>query len=126
MLAETVIRWRKSREHRRAAKLTRQELETEKLAKFRRLVRHAVERSPYYRRIVAERGINLESCTPEQFPVLTKSLLMRHFDEIATVPGVTKGAIAEFLTRLMLALFQNISATVQSTLLLATVWLLKS
>ena len=99
MLAETVIRWRKSREHRRAAKLTRQELETEKLAKFRRLVRHAVERSPYYRRIVVERGINLESCTPEQFPVLTKSLLMRHFDEIATVPGVTKGAIAEFLTR---------------------------
>jgi phenylacetate-coenzyme A ligase PaaK-like adenylate-forming protein len=31
--------------------------------------------------------------------VLTKSLLMQHFDEIATAPGVTKSAIAEFLTR---------------------------
>ena len=36
---------------------------------------------------------------PQDFPVLTKSLLMQHFDEIVTAPGVTKAAIAEFLTR---------------------------
>ncbi len=99
MLAEAVVRWRTAREHRRSAKLTRAELEAGKLAKFRRLVRHAEQRSPYYRRIVAERGIDVTSCTPNDFPVLTKSLLMQHFDEIVTAPGVTKGAIAEFLTR---------------------------
>ena len=95
MLAEAVVRWRTAREHRRSAKLTRAELEAGKLAKFRRLVRHAQQRSPYYRRIIAERGIDLASCKPNDFPVLTKSLLMQHFDEIVTAPGVTKGAIAE-------------------------------
>ena len=99
MLAEAVIRWRKAREYRRASRLTRAELEIEKLVKFRRLVRHAQERSPYYRRIIADRGIDVASCTPGEFPVLTKALLMQHFDEIAAAPGVTKRAIAEFLTR---------------------------
>jgi len=99
MLAEAIIRWRKTRDLRRVAQLTRAQLEAEKLAEFRRLVRHAHAHSPYYRRIIAERGIDAASCTPLDFPVLTKSLLMRHFDEIVTAPGVTKSAIAEFLTR---------------------------
>jgi phenylacetate-CoA ligase len=99
MLAETFVRWRTAREHRRTAKLTRAELEAEKLAKFRRFVRYVEPRSPYYRRIIAERRIDVGTCTPSDFPVLTKSLLMQHFDEIATAPGVTKSAITEFLTR---------------------------
>ena len=99
MLAETFVRWRKAREHRRAARLTRAELEAAKLAKFRQLVRW-VERalgllSPHHRR-ARHRGCELHA---RRFPVLTKSLLMQHFDEIATAPGVTKSAIAEFLTR---------------------------
>lgn len=99
MLAETFVRWRIAREQRRNAKLTRAELDAAKLDKFRRLVRYIEPRSAYYRRIIAERRINLDTCTPSDFPVLTKSLLMKHFDEIATAPGVTKSAIAEFLTR---------------------------
>ena len=99
MLAEAMIRWRKGREHRRAAGMTRAELEAVKLGKFRQLVRHARDHSPYYRRIIAERGIDVAICTPADFPVLTKTLLMQHFDEIVTVPGITKSAIAEFLTR---------------------------
>ena len=99
MLAETFVRWRIAREQRRNAKLTRAELDAAKLTKFRRLVRYIEPRSAYYRRIIAERRIDLDTCTPSDFPVLTKSLLMKHFDEIATAPGVTKSAIAEFLTR---------------------------
>ena len=91
--------FRKAREVRRTAKLTRAELEASQLVKFRRLARHVKERSPYYRRIIAERGIDVARCEPKDFPVLTKSLLMRNFDEIVTVPGITKQAIAEFLTR---------------------------
>jgi phenylacetate-CoA ligase len=98
MLAEAIIRWRKGRELGRIAHLTRAELEAEKLGKFRRIVQYAQQRSPYYRRIIAERGIDVAACTPGEFPVLTKSLLMQHFDEIATAPGVTKSAIANFLT----------------------------
>jgi phenylacetate-coenzyme A ligase PaaK-like adenylate-forming protein len=99
MLGETLVRLRTAREQRRTAKLTRAELEAKKLDKFRRFVRYVEPRSPYYRRIIAERGIDLATCTPNDFPVLTKSLLMKHFDEIATARGVTKSAIAEFLTR---------------------------
>jgi phenylacetate-CoA ligase len=99
VFAGLLTAFRKAREVRRAATLTRAELEANQLAKFRRLVRHANDRSPYYRGIIAERGIDIARCEPKDFPVLTKSLLMRHFDEIVTVPGVTKQAIAEFLTR---------------------------
>lgn len=99
MLAEATIRRRKTRSLRRVAQLTRAQLEAEKLAESRRLVRHAHAHSPYYGRIIAERGIDIASCTPLDFPALTKTLLMRHFDEIVTAPGVTKSAIAEFLTR---------------------------
>jgi phenylacetate-CoA ligase len=99
VFAGLLTAFRKAREVRRAASLSRAELEASQLVKFRELVRHANARSPYYRRIVAERGIDVPRCVPGDFPVLTKSLLMRHFDEIVTVPGVTKQTIAEFLTR---------------------------
>jgi len=99
MLGEIISRFAQAREIRRARKLSRADFEAWKLEKFRRLVRHANERSPYYRRIIAERNIDVASCQPSDFPVLTKSLLMQNFDEISTAPGVTKQAIADFLTR---------------------------
>jgi phenylacetate-CoA ligase len=99
VFAGLLTAFRKAREVRRAATLTRAELEANQIAKFRRLVHHVNKRSPYYRKIIAERGIDVARCEPRDFPVLTKSLLMRHFDEIVTVPGITKQTIAEFLTR---------------------------
>ena len=99
MLGEIVGRIAQAREIRRALKLSRADFEAWKLGKFRRLARHARERSPYYRRIIDERKIEVDRCVPGDFPVLTKSLLMQHFDEISTTPGVTKQAIADFLTR---------------------------
>ncbi len=99
MLSELMVTIGKALEVRRARKLGRAEFEALKLDKFRRLVRHVRECSPYYRRIIAERNIDVDRCQPSDFPLLTKSLLMQHFDEISTVPGVTKQAVAEFLTR---------------------------
>jgi len=99
MLGEIIGRIAQAREIKRALTLSRPDFEAWKLEKFRRLVRHASERSPYYRRIIAERKIDVERCVPSDFPVLTKTLLMQNFDEISTAPGVTKQAIADFLTR---------------------------
>src|SRR5437762_397366 len=99
MLSELLATIGKARAVRRERKLSRPEFEVVKLEKFRRLVRHVNERSPYYRRIIAERKIDVDRCSPSDFPLLTKSLLMQSFDEIATAPGVTKQAIADFLTR---------------------------
>jgi phenylacetate-coenzyme A ligase PaaK-like adenylate-forming protein len=99
MLGGIISRIAQAREIRRALTLSRADFEAWKLEKFRHLVRHVRERSPYYRRIIAERHIDVDRCSPSDFPVLTKSLLMQNFDEISTARGVTKQAIADFLTR---------------------------
>jgi len=86
-------------ERRRNARLTRPEFEAARLERFRALVRHANTHSPYYAEIIAERGIDIATCTPADFPELTKSILMANFDRIVTDPRATKQAIADFLTR---------------------------
>jgi phenylacetate-CoA ligase len=70
-----------------------------RLEKFRALVKHANTKSPYYRQLIADRGIDPQTCVPKDFPVLTKSLLMANFDAIVTNPKITKQIIADFLTR---------------------------
>jgi phenylacetate-CoA ligase len=99
MLGGIVRRIAQAREIRRALTLSRADFEAWKLEKFRHLARYVRERSPYYRRIIDERKIDVDRCVPGDFPVLTKSLLMENFDEISTARGVTKQAIADFLTR---------------------------
>jgi phenylacetate-coenzyme A ligase PaaK-like adenylate-forming protein len=86
-------------ELRRYESFTRAEHEAEKLAKFRRLVAHAAARAPYYANIVRERGIDVASCAPTDFPVLTKSLLMENFDRIVTDRRITKRGVSDFLAR---------------------------
>src|SRR5277367_3455715 len=77
----------------------RAELEARKHRKFQLLVRHANANSPYYANLIRERGIDLETCRPSDFPVLTKTLLMANFDDIVTDRRITKKVVAEFLTR---------------------------
>ncbi len=74
-------------------------LEVLRLRKFRRLASFVKERSPYYARLIRENDIDPRNCVPEDFPVLTKRMLMEHFDEIVTAPGISKEGIAGFLSR---------------------------
>jgi phenylacetate-CoA ligase len=67
MLLELMVTMRKAREVRRARKLGRKEFEALKLDKFRRLVRHVRKRSAYYRRIIAERNIDVDRCQRATF-----------------------------------------------------------
>jgi phenylacetate-coenzyme A ligase PaaK-like adenylate-forming protein len=78
---------------------TRSDIEAAQKIKFRALARHTEACSPYYARIIRERGIDLNTCVPGDFPVLTKSLLMANFDDIVTDRRITKQVIAEFLSR---------------------------
>lgn len=93
------LRLQKVREYKHSATLTRAEFETKRLRKFRDFVRFAQQHSPYYASLMRERGIEPDTATPEQFPVLTKSALMANFDAIVTDKRITKAAIADFLTR---------------------------
>src|SRR5688572_15620928 len=99
MLSEILIGVLKARERRRTARMSRAEFEAFKLNKFRRLAKHVAARSPYYARLIRDRGIDVHTCHPSEFPVLTKSILMERFDEIVTVSDVTKRGVAGFLSR---------------------------
>jgi phenylacetate-coenzyme A ligase PaaK-like adenylate-forming protein len=79
--------------------MSRAEFEAHKLTKFRKLVRHANERSPYYAQLIKERGISIGNCVPADFPVITKSTVMQNFDRMVTNRRITKAVVAEFLTR---------------------------
>jgi len=89
----------KLREYRRNAHLTGVEFDAMKRDKFRRLVRYVNERSPYYKQLIQERRIDVDRCTPADFPPLTKSALMSHFDGIVTDRRITKAGVADFLSR---------------------------
>lgn len=87
--------WKHSRNLRR----TRAEIVAAQEQKFRKLVRFINDRSPFYRDIIAERGIDLEHCRPQDFPVIGKNDVIENFDRIATDPRVTRSRIAEFLSQ---------------------------
>jgi len=99
MFAELGTLLVKRREYRRNMSLSPERFLAMKLKKFRRLVRHAQARSPYYAELIRQRNIDVDSCVPAAFPPLTKSTLMEEFDRIVTDPRVRKKEIVEFLSR---------------------------
>ncbi len=86
-------------DHRQNLRLTRSQLEAQQLKKFRRLVTFAGQQSPYYRRIMQERGINPLTCAPAEFPMLTKEDVIEHFDDIVTNRRIKRRHIEDFLAR---------------------------
>lgn len=84
-------------EHLRNERRSRAEIEQLQVTKFRRLVTHAYQHSPYYREIISKYGIDLEGCRPSDFPTLTKSDLMENFDRIVTDRRVTLVAVERFI-----------------------------
>lgn len=84
-------------EHTRNARRSRAQIEALQEKKFRRLVAHVNERSPYYRDLISSRGIDVATCVPTDFPPLTKTLLMENFDRIVTDPRINLKSVEQFL-----------------------------
>jgi len=85
--------WRRSR------RLSREAFEQERLVRFREFAKYVQRKSPWYRRIMNERGIDPRTCHPGQFPVLTKKEVIDHFDEIVTEGDVNRRDLETFLHR---------------------------
>jgi len=83
----------------RKSQVTRAQLEAKQTRKFRRLVYFVRARSPYYRSVIDEHGIDPDTCSPADFPVLTKNEVIEHFDRIVTDPRITRDRVKEFLSR---------------------------
>ena len=96
---DILIALRKLHELRSNARLSRSDFEAHKLRKFRTLVAHAYQHSPFYRQLIDDRRIDIANCSVSDFPVLTKTILMQNFDQLVTDRKITKQAVAEFLTR---------------------------
>lgn len=65
--------------------------------RLRALLRHAVERSPFYRE--KYRGIDVERCSIADLPTVTKAELMANFDRVVTDPAVRRADLEAFLDR---------------------------
>lgn len=89
--------WDRSRNLRRS----RAEIQASHQKKFRKLVAFAKERSPFYRAIIAERGIDPEHCSIEDFPVLAKKEVIDNFDQIVTDSRISRARIADFFVALL-------------------------
>ena len=99
MLEEAGVIIGKLMTSRSSRSLTQEEFQDRQLGKFRRFVRHAVTHSEYYADLTRERAINIDTCTPADFPLMTKSILMGNFDRVVTDKRITKKAISDFLER---------------------------
>src|SRR5574341_1224151 len=89
MLLKTLRAIRQLRQH---EGWTRPQLEAHQAQALRRLRDYAYAHSPFYQRF--HRGL-FDRPLPE-LPVLTKAMLMEHFDELATDRSIRLGAVREF------------------------------
>src|SRR5215204_2347684 len=84
------------RQLRRRDRWTRRQLEEHQTRSLRLLREHACARSPFYRRFHE----GLTDRPLQGLPVLTKALVMEHFDELVTEPSVRLADVEALLTAL--------------------------
>lgn len=87
---------RASQDLRRSQNMSRPDMLRLQERRWRKLARLAHARSPFYRRHLA--GLNLDRCAFEELPVLTKSMLVEHWDEIVTDPRIRKAELKKHLS----------------------------
>ena len=83
--------------HLKSRRLSSEDVREKNLQKFRKLVAFIKERSPWYKRIIAQHRIDSYRCLPDDFPVLTKRDVIENFDEIVTDRTITKKSISDFI-----------------------------
>lgn len=84
---------RASKDIRRSQKMSREDLLLLQEQRWRRLARLAREKSPFYRNQF--KGLDLERCAFEELPVLTKAMLVEHWDEIVTDPRLRQAELTK-------------------------------
>jgi len=85
--------------NRRNIFLTKNDIKKLQQKKFMQLVHYVEQYSPYYKEIIKKNHIDIANCKPEDFPVLTKAELLKHFDQIVTDRKITREKIEKFLEK---------------------------
>lgn len=84
--------------HLQSGRMTREQLEAAQLKKFRKLVTWAQGHSPYYNSLIREHKIDPQTCLPTDFPVMTKSDVVKNFNDLVTDRTLTQERVTEFLS----------------------------
>ena len=85
------------RAYKKALSQDRETFEAERLRRFRKFAKFAIESSRYYAEIASSRRINPSKCFPADFPVLTRDVLQKRYDDILTPADLCHQQIADFL-----------------------------
>jgi phenylacetate-CoA ligase len=76
-------------------------LAAERQRRLRELLAYAADRSPFWRERLAGRDLaNFTEADLPSLPILTKSEMMREFDRLVTVPGLTRARVTQHLDQL--------------------------
>jgi phenylacetate-CoA ligase len=78
-------------------KMSKVELRELQLNKFRKLVKYCYDNSEFYHDIIINNSINIETCIPEDFPILNKKIVNENFDKIVTDKKIRRKDIEDFL-----------------------------
>lgn len=65
--------------------------------RWRQLVHHVFENSPFYRRVMKENNLSPTTAKPIDFPVLTKAIIQEHFNDIVTDPKITLESVHSYV-----------------------------
>ncbi len=79
------------------SKLSKAQMQQLQLSKFRNLVKYCYHNSNYYKNIIIKNSIDINNCTPLDFPIMDKKTVLENFDSIVTDPIITKNEVEAFL-----------------------------
>lgn len=69
--------------------------------RFRKLLRHAMQKSKFYRTYYRQHGIDekdVDTVAPEDLPVIDKQMMMKNYDDLVCDPALKKDALERFIT----------------------------
>jgi phenylacetate-CoA ligase len=69
--------------------------------RFRKLLRHTMQKSKFYRSYYQQHGINeqdIDKVTPEDLPVIDKQMMMANYDDLVCDPSLKKDALERFVS----------------------------
>ena len=85
--------------YKKVSKMNRKQMLTIQEEKWRKLVHFVFTKSPYYSKIMKNNKLDPSSVRPEDFPVLTKQLVLENFDYIVTDSNIKLKSVHEFVQR---------------------------
>jgi phenylacetate-CoA ligase len=100
-VADTAVALRLARTQSSRERAPRAQLASHQQQRLESVVRHAAARSPFYRRWFAETGpLGNGPVEVRRLPVLDKSLLMEHFDELVCDPRLRRDQLLDWAGQL--------------------------